>query len=64
MAVPPAIVWTIGTIGAAIVAKLVVREWNRVNAELDEVRTASVAENESPPPRKLTRDPRTGVYRP
>jgi hypothetical protein len=64
MAVPPAIVWTIGTIGAALVARLVVREWKRVNAELDEVRAASVGEAERTPPRKLTRDPATGVYRP
>lgn len=63
MAVPPAIVWTIGTISAAIVAKLVVREWKRVNAELDAARAASVAEAERTPPRKLRRDPATGVYR-
>lgn len=63
MAVPPAIVWTIGTISAAIVAKLVVREWKRVNAELDAARAASVAEAERNPPRKLRRDPATGVYR-
>ena len=64
MAVPPAIVWTIGTIGAAIVAKLAIREWKRVNAELDAARAATVAEAERMPPRKLRRDPATGVYRP
>ena len=64
MPVPPTIVWTIGAIGAAIVAKLVAREWQRVNAELDRVRTAPVAEPEPAALPKLRRDPTTGVYRP
>jgi hypothetical protein len=46
------------------VAKLVVREWRRVNDDLERVRAASVAEAERRGLRKLTRDPATGVYRP
>jgi hypothetical protein len=61
---PPVIVWAIGTVSAAVVAKLVVREWRRVNAELDRVRKASVAERERAARTTLSRDPATGVYRP
>ena len=61
---PPVIVWAIGTVGAAVVAKLVAKEWRRVNDELDRVRAASVAEGERTARPTLSRDPATGVYRP
>jgi hypothetical protein len=52
------------TVGAAVVAKLVAKEWRRVNAELDRVRTAPVAERDHAARQTLSRDPATGVYRP
>lgn len=60
---PPAVVWTIGTIGAAVVAKLVIREWQRVNADLERAKAASVKIDRHALPR-LRRDPTTGIYQP
>ncbi len=58
--VPPVLGAALGVLGAVALARIVAREWQRVNAELhpseesiDEGRIA-----------KLTRDPKTGVYRP
>jgi hypothetical protein len=64
MPVPPVIVWAVGAIGAAVVGRLITKEWRRVNADLDRMRTASVSEPEAATLPKLTRDPATGVYRP
>jgi hypothetical protein len=33
--IPPVLAWTLGAVGAAALAKLLAREWRRVNAELD-----------------------------
>ena len=33
MAVPPVVIWTVGVIGGAILTRLIVREWQRINAE-------------------------------
>jgi|KBSSwiStaDraftv2_1062776.scaffolds.fasta_scaffold8858455_1 hypothetical protein len=63
-AIPPLIAWALGALGAAAVAKVVVKEWRRVNAELDEVKDASTAEPAIEALPKLKRDPDTGVYRP
>jgi hypothetical protein len=62
--IPPLIAWALGALGAAAVAKVVVKEWRRVNAELDEVKDASAAEPAIEALPKLKRDPDTGVYRP
>ncbi len=63
-AFPPVIAAAIGAIGAAALARALVKEWRRVNAELDRVSPAATetAERERLP--KLRPDPRTGVYRP
>jgi hypothetical protein len=63
MAVPPAIIWTLTAVGAAIVAKLVLREWQRVNADLERLKTAPVREPDRHMLPKLRRDPVTGEYR-
>jgi hypothetical protein len=57
---PPLIVWALGVVGAMAVARLIVREARRINAELHPA---------APPPADgapvtLERDPKTGVYRP
>lgn len=61
---PPVIVWALGAAGAAVAARLIAREWRRVNAELDRVRAASVNEADRRQAVKLARDPATGIYRP
>jgi hypothetical protein len=60
---PPVIAWTLAALGAAAISKVLVREWRRVNAELDahERATQPVARDELP---TLRRDPHSGVYRP
>jgi hypothetical protein len=60
--IPPLIKLTLGALGAAIAAHWLVREWRRVNAELDRVKRASVAEAAGAT--KLRRDPATGIYTP
>jgi len=57
------VIWTVGAIGAAIVAALVVREWRRVN-ELDRAKRAPVTRRRHDAIPRLRRDPVTGVYRP
>ena len=61
--IPPLLKWALGAIGAAVATKLLFKEWQRVNAELDRVKTGSGgAERGSLP--TLQRDPLTGVYTP
>jgi hypothetical protein len=61
----PAMVVTLGMVGAAALLRWCVREVVRVNSHLDTVRAQAAAE---PFDRKslptLRRDPRTGEYRP
>jgi hypothetical protein len=52
------IILTIATVtGALVAARLLKREWDRVNREID-------AAEASPRATTLRRDPRTGVWRP
>ena len=62
---PQALVWILGAVGAAIAAKLIAKEWQRVNEDLDRARTAPapVDAGRAGAP-NLRRDPETGVYRP
>jgi hypothetical protein len=57
------LVWTIGAAGAAIVAKLVIDEWRRVNRDLDRMRRVPATDPERTALPTLRRDPVTGVYR-
>ena len=60
---PPVIAWTLAAIGAAALSRVLVREWRRVNAELDaHTRAAEPVAREHLA--KLRRDPNTGEYRP
>src|SRR5262245_8850449 len=61
---PPIIAWTLGAIGAFVVMKLISREWQRVNNELDEARPVRVTDPERARLPTLRRDPVTGEYRP
>jgi hypothetical protein len=62
---PQALVLILSALGAAIAARLIAREWRRVNEELDRMR-AEPARAETTRERipVLQRDPETGVYRP
>ena len=60
---PPVIAWTLAAIGVTALSRLLVREWRRVNAELDaQARAAEPIAREHLA--KLRRDPNTGEYRP
>lgn len=60
---PPAITWAIGAIGAALLARLLVKEWQRVNTELDQGQRVTIDDSERAGLPTLRRDPATGVYR-
>jgi len=60
---PPVIMWIVGAVGATVLAKWLVREARRINAELDAARAQRVSEPAADHP-NLERDPETGVYRP
>ena len=61
---PPLIAWTLGAIGAVVLVKLIGREWQRINGELDEANPLRVSDPERAALPRLQRDPSTGVYRP
>jgi hypothetical protein len=62
--IPPLVVWALGTVGAAVLARFVRSEWQRVNAELHardaKASAESIDRNKIP---TLKRDPVTGIYR-
>jgi hypothetical protein len=62
--VSPLVKWTLSALGAVAAVHWAVREFRRVNAELDELNAARVRQSARPEelPR-LRRDPRTGEYR-
>jgi hypothetical protein len=60
--IPPVIAWAVGAVSAVVVSKLLVREWHRINEELDaQDRAARFGVEDRG---TLRRDPVTGVYRP
>jgi hypothetical protein len=60
---PPVISATLAAIGVVVLSRVLAREWQRVNAELDaRERTAAVVRSKDLP--TLRRDPLTGEYRP
>jgi hypothetical protein len=65
LAMPPLVVFALGVVGAAVLARWCVKEVQRVNAELDEMRAKAAVEpqDRSAMP-KLKPDPKTGEYRP
>jgi hypothetical protein len=60
---PPVVAVALGGVAGAVLARLLVREWRRVNDELDRVRAAPPGEAERAEVPTLRRDPATGVYR-
>jgi hypothetical protein len=61
---PPLFVWALGALGAAAAAKVAVKEWRRVNAELDKAEEGAELSPEPGAASELQRDPETGVFRP
>jgi hypothetical protein len=59
---PPVILLLVRTAGVALAATWLVKEWRRVNAELDAVRQPGQGPDE--PATRLVNDPQTGHYRP
>ena len=65
---PSVVATALATIGAVVLSRLVMREWQRVNAELESLRAATVRNDAGRRAHKdlptLRRDPATGEYRP
>ena len=61
---PAFLVWALGAAGAVVLVKLVNREWQRVNSDLDRAKPARVSDPERAGLPTLRRDPVTGEYRP
>jgi hypothetical protein len=65
--IPSLLATALATIGAVVLSRLVAREWQRVNAELETLRAATVrtdARKDLKDLPTLRRDPVTGEYRP
>jgi len=59
---PPAFLWALGAIGAAIAAKLLADAGRKANRDLEEVRSSAKDDRAKIP--TLERDPQSGRYRP
>ncbi len=63
--IPQVVLWAAGAVATFALARIVRREYQRINEELEAARlspVASKAERAQHP--TLKRDPRTGIYRP
>lgn len=61
---PPLILTVATTVGAIALVCWGLREAQRINDELERLRSARMAEARVRPVRRLRRDPVTGAYRP
>jgi hypothetical protein len=59
---PPAFLWVLGAIGAALAAKLLADAGRKANRDLEEVRSSAKDDRTQIP--TLERDPESGQYRP
>jgi hypothetical protein len=59
---PPAFLWALGAIGAALAAKLLADAGRKANRDLEEVRNSAKDERTKIP--TLERDPESGQYHP
>ena len=60
---PPLIGWALGALGAAVVARVLAKEWQRINDELHPSEPVAEAPGRENIP-VLRRDPQSGIYRP
>lgn len=62
---PPFVLFAAAAVGGTVIARFVIREARRINAELEAVRLSRVAERaRNDHPRQLRYDPETGFYKP
>ncbi|KAB2883117.1 MAG: hypothetical protein F9K38_06510 [Pseudorhodoplanes sp.] len=61
---PPLVLWTLGALGVVALARLMAKEYRRINDELGRARAEPAPQPVPPAPAKLKRDPQTGIYRP
>ncbi len=61
--IPQAIGWVLCAVGAALVGRLVARQWQRVNDDLHPHDPLAETHGQGRIP-ALRRDPQSGVYRP
>jgi hypothetical protein len=61
---PPMLGWTAAAIAATALARLLVKEWRRVNDVLHAEKSLARDQFQREAIPKLRRDPRTGIYHP
>jgi hypothetical protein len=64
--IPAVVVWALGVVGAAVLAKCIKDEWQRLNAGLHPQTTVRMSETDNIERKRLPtlrRDPKTGIYR-
>ena len=61
--IPPVFGWTAGIVAAVALTRVLIREWRRVNDELDRANPVRVSDPERAGVPTLRQDPATGEYR-
>lgn len=62
--IPQVVLWAAGAVATFALARVIHREYQRINEELEATRLSPVAKAERAQHPTLRRDPQTGVYRP
>ena len=62
--IPQVVLWAAGAVATFALARIIRREYQRVNEELEAARLTPVTSADRAQHPTLKRDPRTGVYRP
>ena len=63
--IPQVVLWAAGAVATFALARIIRREYQRINEELEAARLSPVTSNtERAQHPTLRRDPQTGVYRP
>jgi hypothetical protein len=62
--IPQIVLWAAGAVATFALARIIRREYQRVNEELEAARLTPVTNVDRAQHPTLKRDPRTGVYRP
>ena len=62
--IPQVVLWAAGAVATFALARIIRREYQRVNEELEAARLTPVTSGDRAQHPTLKRDPRTGIYRP
>jgi hypothetical protein len=62
--IPQIVLWAAGAVATFALGRIIRREYQRINEELEAARLSPVASAERAQHPTLKRDPQTGVYRP